>query len=63
MPSEMMKTNDGLELQVGTNHLGHFLLTHLLIDQLNKTKQSRVVTVSSLAHGWAGKITSENWLA
>lgn len=44
------KTADGFELQMGTNHLGHFALTGLLIDILNATSGSRVVNVSSTAH-------------
>ena len=44
------KTEDGFELQLGTNHLGHFALTGLLIDRLLKTDGSRIVTVSSMAH-------------
>lgn len=43
-------TQDGFELQLGTNHLGHFALTGLLLDRLVATRGSRVVTVSSLAH-------------
>jgi NAD(P)-dependent dehydrogenase (short-subunit alcohol dehydrogenase family) len=43
-------TRDGFELQFATNHLGHFALTGLLIDNLLATAGSRVVTVSSLAH-------------
>lgn len=43
-------TKDGYELQFGTNHLGHFALTGLLISQLLATPGSRVVTVSSNAH-------------
>jgi NAD(P)-dependent dehydrogenase (short-subunit alcohol dehydrogenase family) len=43
-------TADGFELQFGTNHLGHFALTGLLLDRLVATPGSRVVTVSSLGH-------------
>ncbi len=52
------ETTDGFELQVGTNHLGHFALTALLLPHLT----DRVVTVSSLAHR-VGRIhlTDLNW--
>jgi NAD(P)-dependent dehydrogenase (short-subunit alcohol dehydrogenase family) len=43
------KTEDGFELQFGTNHLGHFALTGLLMPLLTSTPGSRVVTVSSIA--------------
>jgi NAD(P)-dependent dehydrogenase (short-subunit alcohol dehydrogenase family) len=43
-------TRDGFEMQFGTNHLGHFALTGLLLDHLLPVRGSRVVTVSSLGH-------------
>jgi NAD(P)-dependent dehydrogenase (short-subunit alcohol dehydrogenase family) len=46
----MQTTRDGFELQLGTNHLGHFALTGLLLQQMLPVPGSRVVTVSSLAH-------------
>jgi NAD(P)-dependent dehydrogenase (short-subunit alcohol dehydrogenase family) len=44
------KTKDGFELQFGSNHLGHFALTGLLLPYLEKSDQPRVVTLSSIAH-------------
>jgi NAD(P)-dependent dehydrogenase (short-subunit alcohol dehydrogenase family) len=43
-------TKDGFEMQFGTNHLGHFALTGLLLDRLLPVPDSRVVTVSSIGH-------------
>jgi NAD(P)-dependent dehydrogenase (short-subunit alcohol dehydrogenase family) len=43
-------TQDGFELQFGTNHLGHFALTGLLLEQMLPVPGSRVVTVSSVGH-------------
>lgn len=44
------KTADGFENQFGTNHLGHFALTGLLMPLLKKTEGSRIVVLSSLGH-------------
>ena len=44
------QTADGFEMQFGTNHLGHFALTGLLLERLRATPGGRVVTVSSGAH-------------
>jgi NAD(P)-dependent dehydrogenase (short-subunit alcohol dehydrogenase family) len=43
-------TKDGLEMQFGTNHVGHFAFTGLLLDRLLPVAGSRVVTVSSVGH-------------
>ena len=43
-------TTDGFEMMFGVNHMGHFLLTQLLLSQLQASGYSRVVTVSSRAH-------------
>ncbi|XP_041772169.1 retinol dehydrogenase 12-like [Anopheles merus] len=52
-------TKEGFEMHFGTNHLGHFLLTNLLLDVLKRSAPSRVVTVSSLGHKW-GRINKDD---
>jgi NAD(P)-dependent dehydrogenase (short-subunit alcohol dehydrogenase family) len=52
-------TEDGFEMQFGTNHLGHFALTGLLLPLLREADAPRVVNVSSLAHR-GGKIDFNN---
>ncbi len=58
MAAPFALTADGFEGQIGTNHLGHFALTNLLLPRL----ADRVVTVSSMAH-WPGRIDLDdlNW--
>jgi NAD(P)-dependent dehydrogenase (short-subunit alcohol dehydrogenase family) len=53
------ETVDGFEMQLGTNHLGHFALTGRLLPLLVHSRGARVVTVSSNAHK-PGKITFED---
>ena len=50
MGTPYRQTADGFELQMATNHLGHFALTGLLLDRLVTTQRSRIVTVSSHLH-------------
>ena len=56
------KTKDGFEIQMGTNHLGHFALTGLLLPLLQKQSNSRIVNISSIAHK-SGNINFDdlNW--
>jgi NAD(P)-dependent dehydrogenase (short-subunit alcohol dehydrogenase family) len=53
-------TRDGFELQLGTNHLGHFALTGLLLEQMLPVPGSRVVTVSSTAHRIRARINFDD---
>jgi NAD(P)-dependent dehydrogenase (short-subunit alcohol dehydrogenase family) len=50
------QTADGFELAFGVNHLGHFLLTTMLLERLRQHAPARVVTVSSVAHRQAAGV-------
>ena len=53
-------TADGFELQFGTNHLGHFALTNLLLPLMEGRDDARVVTLSSNAHKTVRRIAFDN---
>ena len=56
------KTKDGYEIQMGTNHLGHFALTGLLMPLLHKAKNARIVATSSIGHKMGNiDFTDINW--
>jgi NAD(P)-dependent dehydrogenase (short-subunit alcohol dehydrogenase family) len=61
---ERQVTAQGYEKQIGVNHLGHFLLTNLLLGKIRASKEGRVVNVSSIAH-WIppGKLDFEDLMS
>jgi NAD(P)-dependent dehydrogenase (short-subunit alcohol dehydrogenase family) len=54
------KTRDGFEMQVGTNHFGHFALTGLLLERLRAAPAGRIVNVASMAHKWTKAMDLED---
>jgi NAD(P)-dependent dehydrogenase (short-subunit alcohol dehydrogenase family) len=57
MAPPLTRTADGFELQFGTNHLGHFVLTNLMLERVT----ARVVTVSSFMHQGSIDFDDPNW--
>lgn len=53
MACDEAKTADGFEMQFGTNHIGHFLLTNLLMPLIEKGSHQRIVNLSSRGHHFA----------
>ncbi len=56
MALPLQRTHDGFEMQIGTNHLGHFALTGLMLDQLKTAPGARIVSVASNAHKWGMRL-------
>lgn len=63
MAVPLRRTREGFEMQIGTNHFGHYALTGLLLDLLNAAPAARIVNVASLAHRWtrAMDLADINW--
>ena len=60
MATPEWETGDGFEMQFGTNHLGHFYLTYLLMPALLKSGDGRIVNTTSTARFSAGKYDLDN---
>ncbi|RDD40722.1 Retinol dehydrogenase 14 [Trichoplax sp. H2] len=62
-PAYRDTTEDGFERMMGVNHLGHFLLTDLLLDLLKKSQPSRIVVVSSNAHRMVSSLNLDDLMS
>ena len=56
MYCSFQKTADGFESQFGVNHLGHFLLTNLLLDKIKQAPEGKIIAVSSIGHTLVSKL-------
>lgn len=54
--SDLQLNVDGLEMQFATNHLGHFLFTNLLVDELRATGNARIINLASIAHKYTREL-------
>lgn len=63
MALPLCRTKQGFEMQIGTNHLGHFALTGRLLSLLQSTEGARVINTASMAHNWtkAMDLDDLNW--
>jgi NAD(P)-dependent dehydrogenase (short-subunit alcohol dehydrogenase family) len=63
MALPLARTKQGFEMQIGTNHFGHFALTGQLLDALKVAPAARVVNTASLAHTWTRGLDLDdpNW--
>jgi NAD(P)-dependent dehydrogenase (short-subunit alcohol dehydrogenase family) len=58
--SDLQLSPEGIELQFATNHLGHFLLTNLLMDNLKASGTGRIINLASIAHKSTRKLDLED---
>jgi len=58
--SDLQLNGDGLEMQFATNHLGHFLFTNLLMDELKAAGSARIINLSSIAHRYTRELDLED---